>query len=317
MRRVIMLFVLVLLAGCSGADPLPSWRNTETKAAIRNFVEAARQTGQPGYIPQDERIAVFDNDGTLWGEQPLYFQALFAIDEAKRLAGSDSRYAALLEAMETAGDGHAQQEALLAIVAATHTGMSVENFQARVRSWLDTARHPVTGRRYDEMTYRPMVELLRYLRASGFKTYIVSGGGVDFMRAFAEEAYGIPPEQVLGSLTKSRFELTADDARIIKDEGIAFIDDKDGKPVNIQRQIGRRPVLVGGNSDGDLAMAEYAAAGDGPRLVLFVHHTDAEREVAYDRDSSIGRFDGALTRAGEAGWVVVDMAEDWERIYAP
>lgn len=313
MLRAAGFLILFAVVACSkGEDPLPSWRNGQTKTAVMEFVEAAKKEGGPGYIAPADRIAVFDNDGTLWGEQPLYFQALFAIDEAKRLAAQQPEIGALVSTFE-ASEGEEQFDALLKIVAATHSDVAIDEFNARTRAWLEEARHPVTGRRYDQMTYQPMVELLDYLRSAGFDVFIVSGGGADFMRAFAEDAYGVPPQNVLGSLTKARF----DGTDVIKDEGIAFIDDKEGKPINIARQIGKRPVFVGGNSDGDLAMAEYAAAGSGPHFVLFVHHTDSEREVAYDRQSSVGRFDAALDRAADAGWLVVDMKNDWLTVYSP
>jgi ketosteroid isomerase-like protein len=244
----------------------------------------------------------------------------YALDRAKRLAADDPLWAKT-PALKAAAAGDIEAalslglEGLLEIVAATHSDLTVEDFTADVAQWLETARHPTTGRRFDEMIFRPMVELLDHLRANGFETYIVSGGGVDFMRAFAERAYGVPPQNVIGSMSEARFEIVDGEPQVRKDPGIAFVDDKGGKPVGIARHIGRRPVFVGGNSDGDLAMAQWSTAGDGPRFALFVHHTDAEREWAYDHPSHVGEFDKALAAAREEGWTVVDMAEDWATIW--
>jgi phosphoglycolate phosphatase-like HAD superfamily hydrolase len=271
-------------------------------------------------VPEVDRIAVFDNDGTLWAEQPIYFQFLFAIDESREMAAADPAWAAtpVLRAAasgDVAGALEGGEAALLEIVTATHSGMTVETFTAQAAAWLAKATHPVTGRKYTDMVYQPMLELLDHLRANDFDTYIVSGGGVDFLRAFAEDAYGIPPEQVIGSMGEARFEIVDGVPQVLKDPGIAFIDDKGGKPVGILRHIGRRPVFVAGNSDGDLAMLQWVTTGGGPRLGLIVHHTDTEREFAYDRDSHVGRLDDALDLAPGNGWIVVDMAEDWAQIY--
>ena len=313
---------LALLAGAAAAlaDALPSWREGASRTAILDFVAAAADPDAPGFVPPAERIAVFDNDGTLWGEQPAYFQFLFAMDRAAELAQADPAWAAT-PALKAAAAGDAAallesgEEALVEVITATHSGMTVEAFVADVAQWLETARHPTTGRRYDAMVYQPMLELLDHLRANGFSVYIVSGGGVDFIRAFAERVYGIPPQNVIGSMGAARFEITPDGPVVIKDPAIAFIDDKGGKPVGIARHIGRRPVFVGGNSDGDLAMAQWSTAGPGPRFALFVHHDDAERAWAYDRDSHIGRFDAALDAAPGEGWTVVSMKEDWSAIW--
>jgi len=256
----------------------------------------------------------------LWSEQPVYFQFLFAFDRAAELAAADPSWASTpaLEAAaagDVAGVLEGGEEALLELVNATHSGMTLDAFTAAVEAWITTARHPETGRFYTEMVYQPMLELLDHLRANDFTPYIVSGGGVDFMRAFTEDAYGIPPEQVIGSMGEARFDVVDGEPVILKDPGIAFVDDKGGKPVAIARHIGRRPVFVGGNSDGDLAMAQWSTAGDGPRFALFVHHTDAEREWAYDREGHIGRLDAALDAARADGWTVVDMAEDWRTVW--
>ncbi len=301
---------------------MPSWRDGPTKAAVLDFVEAAADPASPGFVPEAERIAVFDNDGTLWSEQPLYFQFMFAMDEAARMAAADPAFAAT-PALSAAASGDVAgalgggEEALVEIVVATHSGMTVDEFTARVRDWIAEAEHPTAGRRYRDMVYQPMLELLQHLRDNGFTTYIVSGGGVDFMRAFAEEAYGIPPEQVIGSLGTASFQVVDGAPVIMKDPGIAFIDDKGGKPVAIARHIGRRPVFVGGNSDGDLQMLQWATAGEGPRFGLVVRHTDAAREWAYDRDSHVGRLATALDLAPAEGWTVVDMAQDWLTVYPP
>lgn len=318
--RSLALIAVLAAAPALAAEPLPSWNDGDARTAILEFVTAAADPASPGFIPEAERIAVFDNDGTLWAEQPVYFQLYFAMDRAAELAAADPAWAAtpVLEAaatgdLETVFEGGT--EALLEVVTATHSGMPVEVFTAEVAEWLAEARHPTTGRPYTEMVYQPMLELLDHLRANGFQTWIVSGGGIDFIRAFADEVYGIPPQQVIGTMTDIAFEIVDGRAEVVKAPGIAFIDDKEGKPLAIARHIGRRPVFVGGNSDGDLAMAQWTMAGDGPRFALFVHHTDAEREWAYDRDSHIGRFDAALDQAQADGWTVVDMAAEWAQVF--
>ena len=320
MRLAAVLAAVALSFSAWAAEPLPSWHDGPAKAAILDFVEAVTTEGGDRWVAPEDRIAVFDNDGTLWSEQPVYFQFLFAMDRAAELAAADPDWASTpaLEAA-AAGDvdaivagGHA---ALLEVVTATHSGMTVAAFTATVSDWIAEARHPETGRRYTEMVFQPMLELLAHLRANDFTPYIVSGGGVDFMRAFTEDAYGIPPEQVIGSMGEARFAIVDGEPVILKDPGIAFIDDKGTKPVAIARHIGRRPIFVAGNSDGDLAMAQWSTAGDGPRFALLVHHTDAEREWAYDRESHVGRLDAALDAAAAAGWTVVDMARDWRRVW--
>ena len=310
----------ICFSTASVADPLPSWNDTEVKARIITFVESVTDPDGATYVTPGDRVAVFDNDGTLWGEQPLYFQLLFALDRLRELAASDPSILSS-DVLKAANDGDmetvaaAGEAGLLEIVMVSHSAVSVDEFEQQVQTWLAEARHPTTNLRYDQMTYQPMVELLRYLRDEGFKTYIVSGGGIHFMRAFAEDAYGIPPEQVIGSAGKTSYQVIEGVPTVVKDPGIAFIDDKAGKPVGIDSKIGKRPIFVGGNSDGDFEMLEWATAGEGPRLGLIVHHTDAEREFAYDRDSHIGRLVRGLDEGPERGWLIVDMAKDWSRVF--
>ena len=302
------------------ADPLPSWNETERKDRIIEFVEAVTDPGRPEYVTPEERIAVFDNDGTLWAEQPVYFQLFFAMDRLAQMAQDDPSVLTS-PALQAAADGDLKtvieggKDALIEVVNASHSGVTVDAFQSTVADWLETARHPQTDMPYDQMTYQPMVELLRYLRDEGFKTYIVSGGGLHFMRVFAQEAYGVPPEQILGTYAGTNYDSADGTPVITKAPGIAFIDDKEGKPINIERTIGRRPILATGNSDGDFAMLEWTTAGDGPRLGLLVHHTDAEREWAYDRESPVGKLVDGLDKGPDMGWVIVDMAQDWSRVY--
>jgi phosphoserine phosphatase len=301
-------------------EPLPSWNNTAPRNAVVTFVERVTKQGSPDFVPPAERIATFDNDGTLWAEQPLYFQLLFAIDRVKALAPQHPEwkdkepYASLLKGdvkAALAGGEHA----ILEIVMATHAGITSEEFEIVAKEWLATAKHPATGRPYTEMVYQPMLELLTYLRSNGFKTFIVSGGGVEFMRAFAEKVYDIPPEQVIGSSGKQQFEIRDGRPVLVKLPAVNFIDDKEGKPIAIQQVIGRRPIAAFGNSDGDLQMLQWTCSGSGQRFCLYVHHTDAAREWAYDRQSSIGRFDKGLDEATARGWTVVDMKGDWRRVY--
>lgn len=276
--------------------------------------------GGPDFVPPAERIAVFDNDGTLWAEQPIYFQVAFALDRVKALAPQHPEwktkepFASLLKG-DLKGALAGGERALLEIIAATHAGMTTEEFEAVVKEWLVAAKHPTLKRSYTDLAYQPMLELLTYLRANGFKTFIVSGGGVEFMRAFAEKVYGIPPDQVVGSSGKQKFELRAGKFVLVKLPALDFFDDKDGKPIAIQKFIGRRPTAAFGNSDGDLQMLQWTCDGSGARLCLYVHHTDAEREWAYDRKSSIGRLDKGLDEAQAKGWTVVSMKNDWNRIF--
>src|SRR5262245_26499707 len=313
-----------VLFGASAAfaqrDPLPSWNDGPARQAIVAFV-ARTTTRGPDFVPPARRIAVFDNDGTLWAEQPLYFQLLFALDRVKALAPQHPEwkdqepFAALLRGDVAAALGGGEK-AVAAIVAATHAGMTTDEFERLVRDWLASARHPRFKRPYTDLVYKPMLELLGYLRANGFKTFIVSGGGAEFMRVFAERVYGIPPEQVVGSVGQQRFELRDDKPVLVKLPAIDLVDDGPGKPVGIQRFIGRRPVAAFGNSDGDLQMVQWTCETDGARSCLGVHDTDAAREFAYDRASNIGRLDKALDAAAARGWTVVDMKRDWKRVFA-
>jgi phosphoglycolate phosphatase-like HAD superfamily hydrolase len=309
-------------AARQGEVALPSWREGEARQRILDFVAAVTTPGSAQYVPPAARIATFDNDGTLWAEQPLYFQAFFVFDRARALAAQDPALAArdpfraILANDREAMAGFGEQE-IGELMAATQTGMTPEEFAPIVRAWLATARHPRFGRPFTELVYQPQLELLAYLRDHGFKTFIVSGGGIDFMRVFSDEVYGIPPEQVVGSSAKTRFELRDGRAVLVKLPELGSLDDKEGKPINIHLHIGRRPILAFGNSDGDLQMLQYTAAGEGPRLMLLVHHDDAEREYAYDRDSHIGRLDQALDAALAQGWVVVSIRDDWGTVFPP
>lgn len=313
--------VFVLAAACVRADdPLPSWRETATKTSIITFVNRVTDSASPDCVPVEQRIATFDNDGTLWSEQPMYFQAFFVFDRIRALAPQHPEwkeiepYASVLKGdLKSALVGG--ERTLLELVMATHSGMTTDEFESIVNDWITTARHPKTGKLFSEMVYQPMLELLAYLRANGFKTYIVSGGGIEFMRPWVERVYGIPPEQIIGSSIKTRFELRDGKPVIVRLPELNFIDDKAGKPIAIQHHIGRRPLAAFGNSDGDLQMLQWTAAGSGPRLCLLVHHTDGAREFAYDRDSAVGRLAEALTEAGKSGWTVVDMQADWATIY--
>jgi phosphoglycolate phosphatase-like HAD superfamily hydrolase len=312
--------VVSALAQTPAADPLPSWNDTATKKSIVTFVERVTKQGSPDFVPPAARIATFDNDGTLWAEQPIYFQAAFALDRVKALAPlhpewkDQEPFASLLKG-DIKGALAGGEAAIFQIVTVTHSGMTTVEFDQIVRDWIATAKHPATGRLYTEMVYQPMLELLAYLRGNGFKTFIVSGGGIDFMRVFTERVYGIPPEQVVGSSGKLSFELRDGKPVLMKLPELNFIDDKAGKPVGIQMHIGRQPIAAFGNSDGDLQMLEWAKGGGGVRFALIVHHTDAEREWAYDRNSSIGRLDKALDAAQAMGWTVVDMKNDWNKIF--
>jgi len=318
-RTLAFLAALLAAAACA-ADPLPSWNDTGPKRAIIAFVDKVTTPGSPGYVPPAERIATFDNDGTLWAEQPVYFQFLYIADRVKALAPqhaewqTEEPFASLLKGdFQRALAGG--ESAVVKLLAATHAGMTTDEFAATVSDWITTAKHPGTGRLLTDMVYQPMLELLAYLRANDFKTYIVSGGGIEFMRPWAERVYGIPPEQVIGSSGGLAYELREGKPVIVKTPEIVLIDDKAGKPVGIQRHIGRRPIAAFGNSDGDLQMLQWTMAGSGSRFALYVHHTDAEREWAYDRKSHIGKLDLGLDEARAKGWTVVDMKRDWSRIH--
>ncbi len=302
------------------ADPLPSWNDGAAKTSIVEFVGKVTDKSSPNFVPEPERIATFDNDGTLWSEQPAYFQLLFAIDRVRALAPQHPEWKTK-QPFKAVLDGDMKslaasgEKGILELVMATHAGMSTAEFEQVVKDWLATAKHPKTHRPYTEMVFQPMLELLDYLRANGFKTFIVSGGGIEFMRPWVEEVYGIPPEQVIGSTIKTKFETRDGKPVLTRLPEIDFIDDKAGKPVGINRNIGRRPIAAFGNSDGDLQMLQWTTAGEGARFALYVHHTDAKREWAYDRESHIGKFDKGLDEARAKGWTIVDMKTDWKLIY--
>jgi phosphoglycolate phosphatase-like HAD superfamily hydrolase len=304
-------------------DPLPSWHDGAAKRAIEDFVKRVTTPGGTEFVPEPERIATFDNDGTLWAEQPIYFQLAFVFDRIKAMAPQHPEwkttqpYQAVLEGDMQALAASGEQ-GVLELMAVSHTGMTTDEFSTIVSDWTATAQHPRFKRPYIELVYQPMLELLAYLRTNGFKTFIVSGGGVEFMRVFAEKVYGIPPEQVVGSSGVLEFRMGTDGKPVLmRLPKVDFIDDKAGKPVGIQKFIGRRPILAFGNSDGDHQMLQWTAAGNGPRFMGLVHHTDAEREWAYDRQSHIGQLDKALDEALAKGWTVVSMKDDWKTIFPP
>lgn len=301
-------------------DPLPSWNEGAGKQAIVDFVMRVTLPGSPEFVAESERVAVFDNDGTLWSEQPLYFQGLFAFDQIRRMAADHPEWQQEHPFSVVLSDDPEQVATLtekdfFQILGVTHSGMTVEEFQNMVREWLATARHPRFEVVYSEMVYQPMLELLDHLRDKGFQTFIVSGGGIEMMRVFSQEVYGIPADQVVGSTIESVFEIRDGKPVIVRQPELHFLNDKAGKPVGINRFIGKRPILAFGNSDGDLQMLQYTAGGDGPRFMGLVHHDDAEREWAYDRESQMGRLDKAWDEAIERGWTVVSMKSDWNRIY--
>lgn len=318
-RQIFLAAVFMLLAAtpalAQGGDPLPSWNDGQAKTAIVDFVTRTTLEGGPDFVPVPERIATFDNDGTLWAEKPLYVQLYFALERIRELAPdhpeweTQEPFASLLKGdMEGAAKGG--MKALLEVVMATHAGMTSEEFQDMVGKWIATARHPGTKRLYTGMVYQPMLELLAYMRANGYKTFIVSGGGIEFMRPWTHTVYGIPPEQVVGSSVATRFEMRDGKPVTVREPKVGFIDDKEGKPVGINLHIGRRPVAAFGNSDGDLQMLQYATAGEGARFALLVRHTDGEREFAYDKGA-----ENALAAAARNGWTVVDMKRDWKTVY--
>jgi phosphoserine phosphatase len=311
---------LLLGAAEAGAEALPSWNDGPAKQAILAFATKVTTPSSPDFVPPAERIAVFDNDGTLWSEQPMYFQLAFAIDRVKALAPEHPEWktqqpfrAALENDMKSlAATG---EHGIAELVMATHAGMTTDEFAAIVRDWLAKARHPRFDRPYTELVFQPMLELLAYLRENGFQTWIVSGGGIEFLRVFAEAVYGIPPEQVVGSSIQTEFQMRDGRPVLVRLPKVAFIDDKAGKPVGIHQYIGRRPIAAFGNSDGDLQMLQWTTLTDGPRLGVLVHHTDAKREWAYDRKSPFGRLDAALDEAAQRGWTVVDMKRDWRVVF--
>ena len=319
MLRIPLVLLGLFFATSALSDPLPSWNDKEAKSRITDFVERVTDPESPDYVTPSERIATFDNDGTLWAEKPVYFQLVYALDRLRSKAEADPSVLTS-DALKAGAKGDVEGmlasgiDGLKEVLAVSHSGMSVTEFQSDVREWLNSATHPETGRLYGRMVYQPMLELLAYLRAEGFQTWIVSGGGVHFLRTFAEETYGIPPQQVLGSATPTEYD--TETRSVAKLPGVAFVDDKANKPVGIDSRIGRRPIFAAGNSDGDFQMLEYAMAGDGPRFALIVHHTDAEREFAYDRESHVGRLQRGLDEGPERGWLIVDMTSDWSRVWA-
>jgi hypothetical protein len=310
-----------LAQAATSANPLPSWNEGATKQSILDFVATVTREGSPDFMPPAERIATFDNDGTLWVEHPMYTQLVFVLDRVKALAPQHPEwkdtqpFKAALEGdmMTLAASG---EHGLLELVMATHPGMTANEFQKIVVDWIATARHPRFKRLYTDLAYLPMLELLAYLRANAFKTFIVSGGGIEFMRPWTESVYGVPPEQVVGSSIKTKFQMRDGRPELFRLGEINFIDDNVGKPVGINEYIGRRPIAAFGNSDGDLEMLQWTTMAGGRRLGLIVHHTDADREYAYDRDTSFGRLDEALDAAALNKWTVVDMKNDWKRIFA-
>jgi phosphoglycolate phosphatase-like HAD superfamily hydrolase len=316
------LFLLASAALTRPADPLPSWNEGAAKKSITEFVSRATKEGGPDFVQPSERIAVFDNDGTLWSEQPIYVQFAFALDRVKALAPQHAEWkekepfrsllAGDMKAFAATGE-----KGVVELLMATHTGLSTDEFAKIVEDWITTAKHPKSGRLYTEMVYQPMLELLGFLRANGFKTYIVSGGGVEFMRPWVERVYGIPPEQVIGSRGKLKFDVRDGKPVLLKLPEVDLVDDGPGKPVGIQQLIGRRPVMAFGNSDGDLQMLQWTTAGSGARFALLVHHTDGEREYAYDRQSNVGKLDKAWDEALAKGWTVVSTKDDWKTVYPP
>lgn len=321
--RSLLMFWLILLSLSliyAQTDPLPSWNEGQAKQNIVKFVSEITKQGGPNFVAVEDRIATFDNDGTLWAENPIYFQFLFAMDRIKALAPQHPEWKTQqpfqsVLANDMKGVAATGEKGLVQIMMASHAGITTDEFASVVKSWIETAKHPKFQMRYDQLVYQPMLELLSYLRANGFKTYITSGGGIEFMRAFSQRVYGIPPEQVIGSSIKTKLEMRDGKPVLIRLPEVNFIDDKDGKPVGINQFIGRRPIAAFGNSDGDQQMLEWTTAGSGLRFALVVHHTDAVREYSYDRQSSVGKLDKVLDEAPSRGWTVVDMKKDWNVIF--
>ncbi|MCH1930331.1 haloacid dehalogenase-like hydrolase [Shewanella sp. A25] len=314
----LVLSVLICTQAYAAAnDPLPSWNDSKAKTAIMQFVKQVTDKDSRNFVPVEERIATFDNDGTLWSEQPMYFQILFALERLKLLSSkhpewkTEEPFASALK-----GElGNLHTEDLMKILYATHTGMTTDEFDVQVKDWITTAKHPTTGKKYTEMVFQPMLELLNYLRANDFKTFIVSGGGTGFMRAWVEHVYHIPPEQVVGSTFETQFAIVDGKPTLTRMANFLVNDDKEVKVEQIYERIGRRPIAAFGNSDGDLAMLQWTAAGDGLRLPMYIHHTDDKREWKYDRESHIGQLNKGLDEAKAKGWPMVDMKADWNRIY--
>jgi phosphoglycolate phosphatase-like HAD superfamily hydrolase len=328
-RRLCFCFAFVLITFFIGLtaplaaerpDPLPSWNDSPVKSSIRRFVEGVVAKGTPSFVQEDQRIAVFDNDGTLWSEQPDYVEWVFAADRIRTLAPSHPEwktqqpFKAILENdWKTFRDSG--EEGIQKIYIATHSGTTTAEFEKSVLEWIAKAKHPRFNRPYTDLVYQPMIELLAYLKQNGFKTFIVSGGSIDFMRPWVQRVYGIPPEQVLGTSQRMKYELRNGEPVLVLLPQPQLINDYEGKAISIQTHIGRRPIAAFGNSDGDLQMLQWTAAGDGLRLLALVHHTDAKREWAYDRKSSIGHLDKAMDEALKRGWTIVDMKLDWKQIY--
>jgi phosphoserine phosphatase len=321
LTRVLAGVALLCVASVGySADPLSSWNEGSVKQALLDFVSDVTTEGGEYYVPPAERIATFDNDGTLWPEYPIYTQLVFAMDRVKAMAAdhpgwkTTQPFQAVLEG-DTKALGDAGMKGVMEIVMTTHAGMTATAFAEEAGTWLRTTPHPKTGRPYSESVYQPQLQLLDYLRANGFKTFIVSGGGIAFMRPISEEAYGIPPDQVVGSSIVAEFEVRDGRPEIIRKPKLFFLDDKADKPVGIYHHIGRRPILAFGNSDSDMQMIQYTQGGDGRRLGLFLHHTDAQREYAYDRESHVGTLDKVLEEADDNGWIIVDMKKDWKMVF--
>jgi phosphoserine phosphatase len=326
--KTLFIVIILSLGACAArqpvpeADPLPSWNDGAVKQSILAFVGNAADPSSVRFVPEDERIAVFDNDGTLWSEKPTYFQQLFILDRIRALApghpewSSQQPFQAVLE-NDMAALAESGEHGLLELAGAAQAGMTTTEFASLVSDWIGSARHPISGRLFTEMVFQPMLELMDLLRSGGFDVYIVSGGGIEFIRPWAERVYGVPPEQVIGSMPELRYERQQRGPVLVREAGIHFINDKAGKPIGIQRYIGRRPVIAVGNSDGDYEMLEWTTGGEGPRLGLILHHTDSQREWAYDRQSSEGRLDRGLEDAPDQGWTVIDMARDWRVVFPP
>ena len=323
---VVIATTLIFIIGLTSmnlaqTDTLPSWNNGQVKESIIKFVTGVTTQGSPDFVPVAERIAVFDNDGTLWSEKPFYNQFAFIVDRVKEMAPQHPEwrkqqpFKAILEG-DTETLAASGMEGLLQLTMATHAGMTTVEFTEIVKDWIGKAQHPRFNRLYTQLVYQPMLELLTYLRSNGFKTYIVSGGGIDFMRPWTEKVYGIPPEQVIGSSIKTKFEIREGKPVLVRQAEIDFIDDKEGKPVGINKFIGRRPILAFGNSDGDLEMLQWTEVGDGLTMMAIIHHTDGEREWEYDRNSLVGKLDKALDIARSQGWLIVDMKKDWRQVFS-
>jgi hypothetical protein len=324
LASLLVALVLLIASAVSPAfaqEALPSWNDTPAKTRIMDFVKATTTEGGEGYVAPEDRIAVFDNDGTLWAEQPFYFQLGFMLDRVKTLAPQHPEwkekepFKSVLEG-DLKGIARSGEKGIVELGMATHAGMTTDQFSKIVADWFATAKHPKTGKAYNEMTYVPMRELLDYLRANGFKTYVVSGGGVEFMRPMTEKIYGIPPEQVVGSMIVTQYAIVGDVPVLRRLPKIDFIDDGPGKPSGINKFIGRKPIFVAGNSDGDYEMLRWVTAAKGPGFAMIVHHTDGDREYAYDRKSEFGKLDKALDEAERRNWLVVDMKTDWKKVFA-